>query len=231
MAGSLQRPSLTSLASDAVLQLILDRRLGEGDALPPASELAATLGVSRTVIREAIAELAGQGLIRTQQGSVSTNTLPGSRQLERIIRLRFALQGGTLETAHEFRESIEVAAARLAAARVDQAAIEQLEARLVDLREADGVEALHAADLAFHRQIVAVSGNDLMAVTLDAMAPLLDNLLLEVWTGWLGAGRARSELVEAHAAILEAVTAGDGDGAARAMWANLQQGRVGFTQI
>jgi GntR family transcriptional regulator, transcriptional repressor for pyruvate dehydrogenase complex len=187
--------------------------------------------VSRTVIREALAELAGQGLVRTQQGSASTITLPGSKQLERIIRLRFALQGGTSETAQELRESIEVAAARLAAARASQEHVDAVRARLADLRGASDVDALHRADLAFHRAVVEAAGNDLMGVTLDAMTPLLDELLAQVWQGWLKSDHETAELVEAHAAILDAIEAGDGDAAADAMWANLQQGRVGLSGL
>jgi GntR family transcriptional repressor for pyruvate dehydrogenase complex len=228
MSGRLQRPSLTSLAADAVLQLIRDRGLKEGDPLPSAGELAETLGVSRTVVRESLAELAGQGLVKNQQGSASVVALPGSSQLERIVRMRFAVQGGSLETVQELRESIEVAAASLAAERATQSDIEALNVRLSELRAARTVEDLHEADRAFHRAVVDASGNDLMAVTIDAMTPLLDQLLLRVWDGWLKSGRGATELVEAHAVILDRIGAGDGEGAARAMRENLRQGRIGF---
>jgi DNA-binding FadR family transcriptional regulator len=186
------------------------------------------LGVSRTVVRESLAELAGQGLVKNQQGSASVVALPGSRQLERIVRMRFAIQGGSLETAQELRESIEVAAARLAADRATQADIEALNVKLSELRAARTVEDLHEADRAFHRAVVDASGNDLMAVTIDAMTPLLDQLLLRVWDGWLKSGRGAAELVEAHAVILDRIGAGDGEGAAQAMRENLRQGRIGF---
>jgi DNA-binding FadR family transcriptional regulator len=228
MSGRLQRPSLTSLAADAVLELIRERGLKEGDPLPSAGELAETLGVSRTVVRESLAELAGQGLVKNQQGSASVVALPGSRQLERIVRMRFAIQGGTLETAQELRESIEVAAARLAAERATQSDIDALSAKLAELRAARTVDDLHEADRAFHRAVVDASGNDLMAVTIDAMTPLLDQLLLRVWDGWLSSGRAASDLVEAHAIILDRIEASDGEGAAGAMRENLRQGRIGF---
>jgi len=228
MPGPLQRPSLTSLAADAVLQLITDRGLKVGDPIPVAAELAMTLGVSRTVVREALAELAGQGIIRTQQGSPSVITLPGSQQLERMVRLRFAIQGGSVTAAQELRESIEVAAARLAADRATEDHVGELRSCLAALRAAQGVDELHEADLRFHRAVVEASGNDLMAITIDAMTPLLDELLVRVWHGWLDSGLQKEDLVEAHAEILDRIEHGDGEGAARAMLSNLQQGRRGL---
>ncbi|RFA20539.1 FadR/GntR family transcriptional regulator [Subtercola boreus] len=223
----LRRPSLTTLTADAVLDLIRDRGLGEGDAIPSAAEIAEALGVSRTVVREAIAELAGQGLLLRQQGAQSVITVPGSSQLERLVRLRFAVHGSDLAQVQELRESIEVAAAELAARRATREDLVELSARLEQLRSAGDDDARHRADLAFHRAVVVAAHNDLMQMTIEAVAPLLDRLLLQVWEGWTNAGRPVDELVEAHARILERIVASDAEGSGSAMRANLLQGRSG----
>jgi GntR family transcriptional regulator, transcriptional repressor for pyruvate dehydrogenase complex len=222
-----RRQPLTSLTADAVLRLIRERGLSEGDPIPSAAEMAETLGVSRPVIREAIAELAGQGLLHRQQGAQSVVTVPGGSELERLLRLRFAVRGGGLDQVQELRESIEVAAARLAATKATKHDIALLGERLGDLRAARDDDERHRADLAFHRAVVEASGNELMQVVSDGVAPLLDELLLLVWEGWTASGREARELVEAHRRILDAIAEGDPDAAGRAMHDNLQQGRTG----
>jgi GntR family transcriptional repressor for pyruvate dehydrogenase complex len=221
----LRRPSLTSLTADAVLDLIQERGLGEGDAIPSTGEISDALGVSRTVVREAIAELSGQGLLLRQQGAQSVIALPGSSQLERLVRLRFAIKGSELEQVQELRQSIEIAAAELAAHRATESDIASLGEALNDLRTAVDITARHKADLAFHRAVVIAAHNDLMQMMIEAIAPLLDVLLVKVWEGWTDRGRSATELVEAHALIFDGIAAGDPDRAGAAMRNNLEQGR------
>lgn len=222
----LRRPSLTSLTADAVLDLIHDRRLGEGDTIPSSAEISEALGVSRTVVREAIAELSGQGLLLRQQGAQSVITVPGSKQLERLVRLRFAVRGSDLQQVQELRESIEISAAELAAARATDVDIGELADALADLRKAADIDALHRADLAFHRAVVVAAHNDLMQMMIEAVSPLLDVLLVKVWDGWTESGSSTVVLVEAHALIFDGIVAGDPERAGAAMRSNLAQGRA-----
>jgi GntR family transcriptional repressor for pyruvate dehydrogenase complex len=222
----LRRPTLTSLTADAVLDLIQDRRLGEGDTIPSSAEISEALGVSRTVVREAIAELSGQGLLLRQQGAQSVITVPGSKQLERLVRLRFAVRGSDLQQVQELRESIEISAAELAAARATDVDIGGLSDALADLRTAADIDALHRADLAFHRAVVVAAHNDLMQMMIEAVSPLLDVLLVKVWDGWTESGSSTVELVEAHALIFDGIVAGDPERAGAAMRSNLAQGRA-----
>jgi GntR family transcriptional repressor for pyruvate dehydrogenase complex len=222
----LRRPSLTSLTADAVLDLIQDRRLGEGDTIPSSAEMSEALGVSRTVVREAIAELSGQGLLRRQQGAQSVISVPGSKQLERLVRLRFAVQGSDLQQVQELRQSIEISAAELAAARATDSDIGELTGALADLRVAADIDALYRADLAFHRTVVVAAHNDLMQMMIEAVSPLLDVLLVKVWDGWTESGRSTAELVEAHALIFDGIVSGDPERAGAAMRSNLAQGRM-----
>ncbi len=225
---ALNRPSLTQLTADSIISLVRDQGLGEGDPIPSAAEMAEELGVSRTVIREAIAELSGQGLLKRQQGSQSVISVPGSSQLERLMRLRFAVRGHDLEQVQEIRESIEVAAARLAAERATDDEIDSLRRKMEALRAADEVGTLYRADVEFHREVVGAAHNDVMEMLVDALSPLLDELLLQVWRGWVKGANRMNDLVESHAAILDRIAARDGNGAARAMRENLGKGLLGF---
>jgi len=61
-------------------------------------------------VREAIAELAGQGLLRRRQGRETVIALPSAAQVERMLRLRATIRATDMEDLQEFREIIEVAA-------------------------------------------------------------------------------------------------------------------------
>lgn len=228
MDMSLQRVSLADMAVDALIRLIEERGLKENDALPATAELAEALDVSRTVVREAIAELAGQGLLQRRQGRETLVTLPDSTQLERLLRFRFAVQGADFASLQEYREVVEVGAARLAAERATPEDIDALRERLVALQSARTHDSRHEADQLFHRAIAIAAHNDMVLLTIDGITPLLFQLRQHAWSGWERSGRGVEPIVEAHATILERIEAHDVDGAARAMTEHLTQAREGL---
>lgn len=227
-ATRLQRTSLAEAAVDALLDLIASRRLKVDDSLPSTADLADQLGVSRTVVREAIAELAGQGLLSRRQGRETVVALPDARQLERLLRLRFTVQGADYEHLQEYREIIEVGTARLAAVHADDEDLRALQSRLDDLRSATDAEALHLADQAFHREVARIARNDMALLMIDGITPLLVQLRRHAWAGWTQSGKGLEPIVEAHATILDAIRRHEPEAAARAMQDHLTQAREGL---
>jgi DNA-binding FadR family transcriptional regulator len=67
-------------------KLILNNELSVGDTLPPERELAARLGVSRNILREAISKMVQKGLLEVRPGSVPL--WPARRQIYWPIRSR-----------------------------------------------------------------------------------------------------------------------------------------------
>lgn len=231
MPGEIISPSLTELTVEAILEMIRDRGLSSGDQIPAAGEIAKTLNVSRPVVREALATLTGLGILKSKQGRESVITVPGSADLSKLIELRFQVNGGSYEDIQEFRELIEVAAAGLAAIRADETDVAELRRRLVILEETQSEEDLHDADVAFHEQIAAMGQNDLLKITIEALAPLLRQLRTRVWAGWKSKGGGIQEIFDAHGAILECIAKGDEAGARKAMAYHLSQARTGLTDL
>lgn len=215
--------------TDSLLALISNRSLSEGDQLPSTGELAEVLDVSRPVVREAIAELAGQGLLRRRQGRETVITLPSSAQVERMLRLRATLRATDLSDLQEFREIIEVAAARLAAERSNAADVAALRKVHEDMVRAATLDSRHRQDQRFHSEIARIAGNDMLSLTLDGIAPVLFDLRRRAWAGWAASGRGVEPLIDAHAAIIDAIRGRDGDGAASAMRQHLAQAAAGLT--
>ena len=230
MALSIRRSSLTDQVTEAILELIEERNLREGDALPGTSELAEMLGVSVPVIREAAAGLAAVGMIKRQQGRESVVSTPDSTHMARLFSLRVLSSNVDDEGLQEFREIVEVGNARLAARNRDDADLVALDDALTHLRQVSDAEQLHAADVIFHAAVASSAKNDLCELTLEALEPVLWRLRRRVWTGWVLAGGDLQSIVEAHSTILEAIRTGDEDGAAQAMAAHLLQARRGLEE-
>src|SRR5690606_38092692 len=107
---------LTDRVKDGMVRLIAESDLKPGDKLPPADKLCETFDVSRTVVREAIASLKAEGRLRSLRGSgvyVSEppKVLGGSMFMEAPQDIAAVLD------FIEFRISVEIEAAGLAAER------------------------------------------------------------------------------------------------------------------
>jgi GntR family transcriptional repressor for pyruvate dehydrogenase complex len=133
-------------------------RLAPGARLPTEQEMIATTGVSRTVVREAVAALRAEGLVVTRQGVgafVAANP-----------RRPFSLAGDGLHSLRavveimELRAGIEVEAAGIAAERASRAHLDAIERAFAALdgaiaRGDSGVD----QDFAFHCSIAAATAN------------------------------------------------------------------------
>ncbi|MFN3259666.1 MAG: FadR/GntR family transcriptional regulator [Pikeienuella sp.] len=157
-----ETPLSAALLPDRVAAM-LSRRISEGaiapgTRLPTEQKLAALFGVSRNVVREAVARLRADGLVDARQG-VGSFVLAPERRL--AIRIDATTLGGEgMAQLFELRAILETEAARLAAARRTDAHLERIGAALERMRgEERWEEGSIDADLVFHREIAAATGN------------------------------------------------------------------------
>lgn len=142
----------------AMHQRIVGGELREGDKLPAENALSRHFGVSRAVIREAIARLKAEGLVESFQGSGAFVRSPSALhdELDPAIRASRTALLDLIDVRRVIDAEIAMAAARNRGP-ADLARIEQALAALheADRRNEDGV----AEDCAFHQAIAAASGN------------------------------------------------------------------------
>ena len=120
-----------------LMEFLAAREIKAGDPLPKEVELADAFGVSRTVIREALARLRVMGLVESVKHKGSVVTHPDVlNPLERVLQPRI-LNEETLRDIFEIRLVLEVGMADLLFARVTEDDLRELEAIVADEPQRD----------------------------------------------------------------------------------------------
>ncbi|WP_399119628.1 FadR/GntR family transcriptional regulator [Streptomyces sp. KM273126] len=176
-----------------------------GSKLPPEPDLAAQLGLSRNLARVAVKAPTvvrrGDGTYVTSlQPSLLLEGLGGAVDLLRI-------DSGALLDLMEAGRLLEPVATALAATRISEAGPAEVKRHLDAMREAcDDVEQLNAHDAAFHRAVVAATGNESLVTLLDGVSGR--TLRARVWRGLVDSRAAGRTLAE-HEAIFTALAGRD----------------------
>ncbi|HLY73252.1 MAG TPA: FadR/GntR family transcriptional regulator [Planctomycetota bacterium] len=156
--------SLVDSVVNQVQHLIADGHLESGDRLPKEDELVEQMGVSRTVLREALSRLEATGLVTIQRGrGMFVAEASGVSSCARLIRNAMTLSGKDLAQFMEFRRIIECQAARRAAELATPEDLAELETLCLEMNR-EGLDFLESVrlDFQFHLKIVKISGNELM---------------------------------------------------------------------
>jgi GntR family transcriptional regulator, transcriptional repressor for pyruvate dehydrogenase complex len=202
-----------------LLDLIQQRHLGPGDRLPAERELAATMGVSRSSLREALRALTVLGVCEMRHG---TGTYVSSLEPDLLVRpLSFvlSLSDGGFDQLFEARKVVEPAIAALAARRINDATLERLDA-LVTRADAviENPDAFLVADVELHDVIRETAGNSILGRFMESIHAL--GLASRQATGTRR--KVREQSVKDHRAIVAALRERDGDAASDAMRHHLE---------
>jgi DNA-binding FadR family transcriptional regulator len=183
--------------------------------LPSEKELTELLGVSRSTVREALRILQAQGLL-TGGNTVSTqrprvtgaNTMASAAlAMESVLRLGQV----PLKDLVQLRALIEGAAFEEAAHAQLPEPLEQARAALQEMKRPGlDVEAFRAADVAFHRGLVAASGNAAYGLVMGVLHEAVSSRLGEALQRVKDKKATLRTLTIEHEAMYLAVTRGNG---------------------
>lgn len=193
-------PTLTQQTTERLRQAIIAGEL-PARSLHSATALGEWLGVSRTPVREATAELARLGLVAIEPNR-------GIRVLETNIE--------SLIDGFELRLIIEVPLARKAALSPDERARANLDAQFAKFKEAartSDSEATLRADRDFHSAVLEMAGNARATEVLREQR----NIVLQTGVGTVPASRSCQDCFDDHIDVFDAIMAADPDAAALAM--------------
>jgi GntR family transcriptional repressor for pyruvate dehydrogenase complex len=214
LAGAYE-PSLVRQAEERLRRQILKQ--GDHDLLPSQGDLAATLGVSRTVLREAMKHLEAEGLVEIAQGRRIRVKPAGPQASMRSLDAMLRRSDASLAQLLEVRRPLEGEIAALAAERILPGELQILESTLIELRALRTLDRRVDSDLLFHRTLAEATRNPVFPLLLDTIAGLLRaSRYASIGTHGIAAA------VEGHQEILAAVKSRNPKAAREAMLRHLQ---------
>lgn len=204
------RSSAGDVVRAGLLQAIEAGTMDIGSKLPTEAELSRAYRVSRPVIREALESLRVLGLVETRPGR-------GTFVVAAKVKTPLSVGSCSTQDLYEVRRFLEVPAARLCAARRDDADVAELGRLIGEHQQVTAVRESANLDIDFHLAIAAGSRNPLLPQLIGELRAALAD---QTYAITAREGRLR-RAIEEHTAILDAIRAGDPDGAAGAMEAHL----------
>lgn len=204
---------------------VLSERIISGEyptksLLPTERELCESMGVSRTVIREAVKSLESRGLVRIDHGRGTMVQEPQTSHLGESLKLLLRRRADVMQDLLEIRQVLEVGIAALAAERRTEANLEAMRRWLDVMRQKpDAPEGYVDADVEFHAEIARATQNPVVLVLLEPLAELLRESRKKSFSG--------PEVVKLrtrqHEEIFEHILACEADAAREAMRLHLAE--------
>jgi DNA-binding FadR family transcriptional regulator len=217
-----RRPKLSELVVTAIRAQVFSGALSAGEKLPTESQMTAAFGVSRTVVREAVAALRAEGLVEPRQGAGVFVLQPAPAVVEPFKDIDFDRVSSVIEVL-ELRTAVEVEAAGLAALRRSP----QQEERIIDAyREVHRLSAAGEpttdADFALHLAIADAANNPRFREFLSMIGPsVIPRRALSAEGAEAASGEYLSMIDREHERIVAAILGGEEDEARSAMRAHL----------
>lgn len=221
-------PLRQSRLADQIYELLLLEiargAYGVGARLPSEPQLCAEFRVSRPVVREALARLRADKIVRSRRGagtwverepSHAFATLAPSGTVAQMLR------------AYEFRAGVEAEAAALAAARREARDLQAMEVAIATLAAAlQRDEVGDEPDIEFHRAIALATGNPLFIQFIQLFDSSIRNGIIVARRLKLLTNRDRlNQVLSEHERVLEAIRARDAESARTAMHRHIATSR------
>lgn len=217
LRGQARPARLATVVVEELAARIVAGVLPEGAVLPTEAVLCDEFGFSRTVLREGLKLLEERGLVRVEQGR---GTTVQARELWNLLDptvLRIALENDPnmqlLDNLITVRRLLEAEMARVAASKLTDGELDDLAQNVVRMRAAaNDYPEFQRLDQRFHALVMQASGNEVGRTIVRVIhqyggaRPMLNSPAPE---------DALERTAAAHAGILEALVARDGELAAQ----------------
>jgi GntR family transcriptional repressor for pyruvate dehydrogenase complex len=227
-----QNPPPETVSAPRALELIkksiVERQLRPGDKLPAERALAAQLGISRHIVREALKNLQALGVVDIIHGSGVYLKEQDFDFLSFPMQMALGQGKRAIEDLIESRELVETQVIRLACERAGEGDIERL-TRFVQYRaSAEGIEKYsNHFDFEFEGMLGEICGNKYLAAIQRLTHILWEDALVSFGVSPIEVAVINRE----HADIVEAVKNRDVSRAKAAMLYHLQSALRGYNKI
>jgi DNA-binding FadR family transcriptional regulator len=172
---SLDTTSLVDKVEESLVELLRQQKLKVGDSIPKEIELAETLGVSRTVIREALMRLRMMGLIESKKKKGAVITSPDFFGIMSKSMNPHVLDQDTLKEMFEIRLILEIGMADFLFQRITKGDLDELK-EIVSKEPPVTDYHLFNIDheIAFHGKLYEITGNETLKKFQKLLLPVFD---------------------------------------------------------
>lgn len=205
--------NLSEQLADALARSIREGKLQAGHRLPTESAMTERFGVSRAVVREALSRLKTLDLVESRQGFGAFVKGSSDPALGRLVLKPDGSLNAVMQMV-EVRRALEAESASLAAERRTRQGLREIKATVRQLEEAvanggDGV----AEDVAFHAAIASAARNPFLLATLAYLNHFLIDATRVTRANEATRADFAQQVRDEHAAVVNAIEAGDADAA------------------
>ena len=172
---SVDTSSLVDRVESSLVELLQERKLKVGDSIPKEIELAEALGVSRTVIREALLRLRMMGLIESKKKKGAVITSPDLFGIMSKSMNPHILDQDTLKEIFEIRLVLEIGMADLLFHRITKEDIQELKEIVSNEPRATQYHLFNIEhEIAFHGKLYEITGNKTLKKFQKMLLPVFD---------------------------------------------------------
>jgi GntR family transcriptional regulator, transcriptional repressor for pyruvate dehydrogenase complex len=217
-----ERGGATTISEDvasSLARLILQGDLRDGERLPAEAELGQLLGVSRSVVRDAVRMLVARGLLHVRQGQGTIVSVPDDEAFSEALLALLMRAGTTMGDLIEARAALEERLVALACRRGSSDDWDRMERHLEGMADAvarDDAARIDEEHLAFH---VAVYEAMRLPALVIVLRPMQEVILA---TSPTQDPSVRQRWIASHERILQALRVGDETAAESAVRAHFE---------
>lgn len=205
--------TLVDQVEEKLIEYFKEQGFRPGSSIPNESDLAASLGIGRTVLREALSRFKMTGMIesRTKRGMMLAE--PSLLSSLRRCMNPLLMNESTIRDIFEFRLVLEIGCTAALFARITPNDIDTL-AEIVEVEKlTDGIDSLYNR-CAFHDKIHEIVGNHMISEFQESIMPVMHHIMKQRESEFISKEkelRAKGEQVT-HADLLSLIRRGDEDG-------------------
>lgn len=215
---------LSDEVADRVRALIDEKNLEAGMKLPAERQLAMQLGVSRNSLREALAKLVSEGVLLSRRGGGTfirwRHDTWSEQNIVQPLKTLMADDPDYSFDILEARYAIEASTAWHAAMRATPGDKEKIQL-CFEATLSEDPDIASQADVRFHLAIAEASHNIVLLQTMRGFFDVLQSSVKHSRQRMYLVPPVFSQLTEQHQAVIDAIFAGDADGARKAMMTHL----------
>jgi len=172
---SIDTASLVDKVEESLVELLRQQKLKVGDSIPKELELAHTLGVSRTVVREALLRLRMMGLIESKKKKGSVITSPDLFGIMGKSLNPHVLDQETLREMFEIRLVLEIGMADFLFQHITKEDIAELRKIVSNEPPVTDYHLFNIDhEIAFHGKLYEITGNETLKKFQKMLLPVFD---------------------------------------------------------